>query len=233
VDPTAGTLSTSLLGERTAFVRTHTLLAAVPHVPEIQIYTATDMTPLWRATLAWLGSFGLDAPFWSVPWAGGQALARYVLDNPDVVRGLRIIDFGAGSGLVGIACARAGAASVRSFDIDPLAEAACLLNAEANAVRVDAICRDITGEVLDADVLVAGDVWYERAASARFGPWLADVASRGVRVITGDPCRPYVPQDAVELARYDVPTCADLESSKMRLTRVLEIRDRGFRVPES
>jgi predicted nicotinamide N-methyase len=212
------------LKERKAFVREHTALTAVPFVPELELHTATDLTPLWRATQAWLGSFGLDVPFWCVPWAGGQALARWVLDDPASVRGLRVVDFGSGSGLVAIACARAGAASVRAIDVDPLAEAACLLNAEANGVEVDAICADVVGTAVDADLVLAGDVWYDRAAAARFAPWLTSLARSGVRVVTGDPSRTYVPQGLVELARHDVPTCADLEASTVRSTRVLEIR---------
>ena len=221
---------------RKAFVRTHTLLANVPLVPEIRLYTATDLTPLWRATQAWLGTLAVDrlraleVPFWCVPWAGGQALARWVLDRPETVRGLRVVDFGAGSGLVGIACARAGAASVRAIDVDPLAEAACLLNAEANDVGIDFTCEDVVDGVIDADILLAGDVWYEQAAAARFRPWLAGVVRSGVRVVTGDPCRAYVPDDLVELARLEVPTCADLESSTVRTTRVLELQTNQVRI---
>jgi predicted nicotinamide N-methyase len=211
------------LDERMAFVRAHTVLAAVPFVPEVQLFTATDVTPLWRATQAWLGTFGLDVPFWCVPWAGGQALARWVLDHPEAVRGLRVADFGAGSGLVALACARAGAKSVRAIDVDPLAEAACHLNAEANGLSLDVLCDDLVDQALDADVLLAGDVWYERAAAARFGPWLTTLAASGVRVLTGDPARAYVPLGLHELARYDVPTSADLEATAVRLTRVLEI----------
>jgi predicted nicotinamide N-methyase len=221
--PADGTLATAPLDERTAFVRAHTALVAVPFVPPLRLFTATDLTPLWRATQAWLGRVGLDVPFWCVPWAGGQALARWVLDHPEVVRGRRVVDFGAGSGLVGIACALAGAASVRVIDVDPLAEAACLLNAEANGVSLEVVCADVVGSAVDADVLFAGDVWYERAAAARFAPWLRGVARSGVRVVTGDPCRTYVPDDLVELARFDVPTTLDLESATTRLTRVLEV----------
>lgn len=213
----------SSLDERMAFVREHTVVAEVPFVPEIRLFTATDVTPLWRATQDWLGTFGLDVPFWCVPWAGGQALARWVLDHPEAVRGLRVVDFGAGSGLVALACARAGARTVRAIDVDPLAEAACLLNAEANGVSLDVVCDDIVDSALDADVLLAGDVWYERAAAARFGAWLTTLASSGVRVLTGDPCRAYVPAGLHELARYDVPTSADLESTPVRVTRVLEV----------
>lgn len=192
-------------------------------MPEIRLYTATDVTPLWRATQAWLGTFGLEVPFWCVPWAGGQALARWVLDHQEAVRGKRVIDFGAGSGLVGIACARAGAAWVRAVDIDPLAEAACLLNAEVNGVSLGFLCEDIVDRAVDADVLLAGDVWYERAPAARFAPWLGALVRSGVRVLTGDPSRHYVPPGLVELTRYDVPTCADLESTELRTTRVLEL----------
>jgi predicted nicotinamide N-methyase len=216
-------LSTSLLEHRKAFVREHTALTTVPFVPEVRLHTATDLTPLWRATQEWLGKVGLDVPFWCVPWAGGQALARWVLDHPESVRGLRVVDFGTGSGLVAIACARAGAAAVRAIDVDPIAEAACLLNAEANGVIVDVTCADVVDEPIDADVLFAGDVWYERAAAARFAPWLARVVRSGVRVVTGDPCRAYVPDGLVEIARTEVPTCADLEASTIRITRVLEM----------
>jgi predicted nicotinamide N-methyase len=215
--------------ERSDFIRTHTVIADVPFVPEIRLYMATDVTPLWRATQAWLGTFGLEVPFWCVPWAGGQALARWVLDHPEAVRGRRVIDFGAGSGLVAIACALAGAKSVRAIDVDPLAASASLLNAEANGVVLEATCTDVVGSdarSLDADILFAGDVWYERAPAARFAPWLSSLAASDMRVITGDPCRAYVPPDLHELARYDVPTTADLEATPMRLTRVLEVLTR-------
>ncbi len=210
------------LDARFDFVRIHTALARPSSVPEVVLYTATELTPLWQATLAWLGSFGIDAPFWSVPWAGGQGLARWVLDHPEEVRGKRVVDFGAGSGLVGLACALAGASSVRAIDVDPLSEAACLLNARANGVEIDFTCADIVGSAIDADVLVAGDVWYERAAAARFGPWLRELSRSGVRVLTGDPGRAYVPE-AREIARLSVPTSQDLESTTERRVRVLEI----------
>lgn len=211
------------LEARFDFVRMHTALARPRFVPEVVMYTATELTPLWNATLTWLGSFGLDAPFWSVPWAGGQGLARWVLDHPEEVRGRRVIDFGAGSGLVGLACLHAGAASVHAIDVDPLSEAACLLNARANHVDVAFTCADVVGQPLASDLLLAGDVWYERQASARFGPWLAGLARAGLRVVTGDPGRAYVPADARELARIEVPTTQELESTDVRVTRVLEL----------
>jgi len=228
-------LRESPLDERLAFVRAHTVLERPALVPELVLHTATEVTPLWRATEDWLGAVGIDVPFWAVPWAGGQALARWVLDHPEAVRGRRVVDLGAGSGLVGLACARTGAASVRAIDVDPLAEAACVLNMRENGLVLHVELADVVEPgsaasvdalAASADVLVAGDVWYDRAASARFGPWLAAVARAGVRVLTGDPGRAYAPTsaDAVELARLEVPTTMDLESCTSRTTRVLELR---------
>ena len=144
--------------DRARFIRAQTVLTEVPFVPEIRLHTATDLAPIWRATQARLSDLGVDVPFWCVPWAGGQALARWVLDHPEAVSGLRVVDFGTGSGLVAIACARAGARSVRGIDTDPLAAVACALNAEANEVAVDALCLDVVGHdarTLDADIVLA------------------------------------------------------------------------------
>lgn len=208
--------------ELRGFVRAHTALAAVPLVPEIRLFTATETTSLWRVTAEWLDARAVDVPFWSTPWAGGQALARYVLDRPEALRGLRVVDFGTGSGLVAIAAAHAGAARVRAVDVDPLACAAARLNAEANGVAIDVACDDVADRLdLDVDVVLAGDVWYEPEPAARFAAWLASLAARGVRVLTGDPGRAYVPRAFVEVAAYDVPTSADLESRTLKRTRVL------------
>lgn len=212
---------------RSAFVRENTALEPVPMVRDIQIYTATEIVPLWRASSKWLDAHDLNVPFWCVPWAGGQALARWVLDHPEVVRGLRVIDFGTGSGLVAIAAAKAGAAKVYAVDVDPIAASACALNAEANGVDIEIVCKDLTdeaaGPAIEADVLLAGDVWYELTPSARFARWFRTLALNGVRVYTGDPGRAYVPSGAKELAVYNVPTTMDLESARSRVTRVLEI----------
>ena len=208
---------------RAEFVRSHTVLEPVPMVAEIRLHTATELVPIWRATENWLVERGLGVPFWCVPWAGGQALARYVLEHPETVRGKRVLDFGTGSGLLAIAAAKAGAASVRAVDVDPLAIAACTLNAAANAVVIDALCEDVVDGDPEADVVLAGDVWYELGASARFAKWLRAISERGIRVLTGDPGRHYVPSNARELAVYDVPTSMELESSKSRRSRVLEL----------
>ena len=213
---------------RAAFVREHTELVAVPLVPSIRLYTATELVPLWRATSAWLIDHGVEVPFWCAPWAGGQALARWVLDHPAVVEGRDVLDFGAGSGLVGIAAAKAGARRVRAVDLDPLAIVACALNAEANGVAdiVGAIVLDLVGGAVEESVVLAGDVWYECRPAARFGAWFAELAASGVHVITGDPGRAYVPTGKAvkELARYAVPTTAELESARERSTRILEIQ---------
>lgn len=219
---TSGTFADGPEG-RAAFVRAHTVLEPVPMVRDIRLYTATELVPIWRATESWLEQRGLGVPFWCVPWAGGQALARFVLENPDVVRGKRVLDFGAGSGLIAIAAAKAGAAEVRAVDVDPIAVAACALNAAANDVTIDVVCEDIVDRDPDADVVLAGDVWYELTASARFARWLRSLSGTGTRVLTGDPGRHYVPSNARELAAYEVPTSIELESSTSRRSRVLEI----------
>jgi predicted nicotinamide N-methyase len=205
--------------ERVAFVRSQTILAPAPLVPELVVLTATPVTPLWHATAAWLDDHDAALPFWSVPWAGGQALARWVLDHPESVRGLRVIDFACGGGIVAIAAAKAGAASVRAIDIDPLAEIAATINAEANGVRFAITCEDVVGRDVDADVLLCGDVWYEKEPAERFARWFAELRCR---VITGDPARAYVPPGR-ELARYDVPTPVELEGAPFRTTRVVEL----------
>ena len=208
---------------RAAFVRAHTALEPVPMVTDIRLYTATELLPIWRATEGWLLERGLGVPFWCVPWAGGQALAHWILENPESVRGRRVLDFGTGSGLIAIAAAKAGAAEVRAVDVDPIAVSACILNAAANNVCIDVSCEDIVGGDPEVDVVLAGDVWYELTASARFARWLYMLSDRGVRVITGDPERHYVPANARELAVYDVPTSVELESTPRRRSRVLEI----------
>jgi predicted nicotinamide N-methyase len=209
--------------DEAAFVRAHTALEPVPLVPDIRLHTATAIVPIWYASEAWLRARGVEVPFWSVPWAGGQALARWLLDHPAAVAGRSVVDFGTGSGLVAIAAKRAGASVVRAVDVDPLAIAACALNAAANDVTITATCEDIVERDVAEAILLAGDVWYELGASRRFEPWLRRLAASGVRVITGDPDRHYAPRPARELAVYDVPTSVDLESTPSRLTRVLEL----------
>jgi len=209
--------------ERRAFVLEHTRLACVPLVPELRVYTARAVNPVWFELARWLDDDNAAVPFWCVPWAGGQALARYLLDHPDTVRGAHVLDFACGGGVVAIAAARAGA-RVSAVDIDPLAIVATKLAAEANEVVLEATTRDVVGDALDdVAIVVAGDVWYEREPAARFRRWFDRLARRGITVLTSDAGRGYAPRRTRELAIYDVPTPFDLEAAPVRTTRVLAV----------
>jgi predicted nicotinamide N-methyase len=204
--------------EATAFVRAQTALAATPLLPEIRLHLATEITPLWQATEAELAVSGLPPPYWAFAWVGGQALARHVLDRPELVRGKRVLDFAAGSGVTGIAAALAGAARVEASELDPLALAALALNAAANGVTIAATGDDLTAEApKDWDVVLAGDVCYERPMAERVVPWLRRAAAQGALVLLGDPGRAYLPKEGlVEQARYTVPTTRELEDRDSR-----------------
>ncbi len=203
--------------ERVRFIRSQTQLSSVPLVPEIRVHAATEMTPLWSATQSTLDLHDLEPPFWAFPWAGGQALARFLLDHPEIVRGLTAFDFATGSGLVGIAACRAGARRVLAADIDAFACSAVRLNAEAADVSLEVSSRDWVGDPLDGfDVVLVGDVFYERAAGERFDAWFRALAATGRVVLTGDPGRAYLPAGLEELARYEVPVPFDLESTEAK-----------------
>lgn len=202
---------------REAFVREHTALGSPQMVPEVTLHLASALTPLWTTTQDWLDARGVEPPYWAFAWAGGQALARFVLDTPEIVRGKRVVDFATGSGLVAIAAMKAGARATRAIDTDALACAAVRVNAAANGVEIEAATADVVGELLaDVDVLLAGDVFYEAAPSARFTAWFRAIAARGTVVYAGDPGRAYVPPDLEVVARYEVPTTLDLEGSLSR-----------------
>jgi predicted nicotinamide N-methyase len=208
-----------------AFIRAHTRLLPVPHAPELVLHLADEATPLWQKTEEELGAIGLPPPFWAFAWAGGQALARHILDDPEPVAGRRVLDFAAGSGLVGIAAARAGAARVEASDIDAFALAAIHLNAEANGVVIAAACEDLVGEDRGWDVVLAGDVCYERDMAGRVFAWLRALAERGATVLIGDPGRSYLPSaDLVEVASYEVPTTRELEDAEVKRTAVWRLR---------
>jgi len=208
-----------------AFVLARTAPAPVPLAPELVLLQASDLNELWQAVRGEPSAWQ-DSPYWAFPWAGGQALARYVLDHAEVVRGKRVADFATGSGLVAIAAARAGAADVRALDRDPFAEVAVSLNAALNGVSVDFRAGDALGEDLPGvDVVLAGDVFYERGLAEGALRWFATLAARGVRVLAGDACRTYAPREGVpELAWYDVPTTTAIEADGIRGARVLEFR---------
>ncbi|MGN6515847.1 MAG: class I SAM-dependent methyltransferase [Rhizomicrobium sp.] len=203
------------------FIRANTELLSPPLVPEVRLHLATEIMPLWRKSEEELEAMGVPPPYWAFAWAGGQALARYVLDNPGAVRGRRVLDFGSGSGLVGIAAAMAGAASVLSADIDRYAEAAITLNARANGVAISTTTDDIIGMRGDWDIILIGDMCYERPLAERLLAWLRD---SGAEALLGDPGRSYFPKTDVErLALYSVQVTRDLEDREIRETGVYRL----------
>jgi predicted nicotinamide N-methyase len=209
------------LESRMAFIRANTRAFAVPNLP-IRIYTADELTPLWEATEKDLARHNVSPPFWAFPWAGGQALARYILDHPATVRGKRVLDLASGSGLVGIAAAIAGAAQVSANDIDPMCEAAIAVNAALNDVPI----RYIGGNLLedpppDVDVILAADVFYEQRPAQMFRAFLERAHSAGISVFAGDPGRTYFPRDAFRLAaEYSVETTTEIENHPIQTARV-------------
>ncbi|AWN34641.1 class I SAM-dependent methyltransferase [Methylobacterium radiodurans] len=210
-----------------AFIRAHTALRPVPHAPEIRLHVADEATELWQKTEEELEAIGLPPPFWAFAWAGGQALARYLLDNPDLCAGARVLDFASGSGLCAIAAARAGAVQVLASDLDPFALPAIALNAAANGVaeRVSASAEDLIGSRPEADLVLAADIFYERDLAARVADWLAGLAARGTRVLVGDPGRSYLPRERLDrLASYRVPVTRALEDAEIKESHVWRFR---------
>lgn len=207
------------------FVRRNTEIGSPALVPEIRLHLATEVTPIWQATEDTLAQAGLPPPFWAFAWAGGQAVARYLLDNPAVVAGHEVLDFGSGSGLVAIAAVVAGARAVTASDIDPFAAAAISANAALNQVEIAVT----TVDLLDAPsrfwlVIAAGDVCYERPTAERAIGWLRRRAAEGSLVLLGDPGRAYRPRSGlIERARYPVPTSRELEDRDVRETVVWEV----------
>jgi predicted nicotinamide N-methyase len=207
--------------QATQFILENTELLSPPLVPEVRLHLATEVMPLWRKSEEELEAMGVPPPYWAFAWAGGQALARYVLDNPQTVRGRSVLDFGSGSGLVGIAAMKAGARSVLSADIDKYAAAAIALNAEANSVGVTATTDDLIGNDGDWDVILIGDMCYERPLAERLLAWLRD---NGADSLLGDPGRSYFPKSGVErLALYNVQVTRDLEDREIRETGVYRL----------
>ena len=211
--------------DRRAFILQNTRLLAPPLAPELRLHLADEAVPLWTKTEEELGEIGLPPPFWAFAWAGGQALARHVLDHRALVRGQRVLDFASGSGLVAIAAARAGAASVEACEIDAFACAAVALNAEANGVEVRVREGNILGQDDGWDVVLAGDVSYERDMAEAVTRWLESLARRGAEVLIGDPGRSYLARDRLErIARYQVPVTRELEDSEIKDTGVYRFK---------
>ena len=210
------------LSRESAFVKRQTRRAAPPLVPEILLHLTDEAMDLWQATEADLGRTGLPPPFWAFAWAGGQALARHVLDHPEIVRGARVLDFAAGSGIVAIAAGLAGARQVVAAEIDPYARAAILINATDNGVTIEAPDIDYLDRGAHGfDVVLAGDVFYERPMAARVEPFLRAAQDAGAAVLFGDPGRAYLPVAGIEpLAVYDVPVPRAIEDRDIRTTRI-------------
>jgi predicted nicotinamide N-methyase len=204
--------------DRTAFILANTAILAPPLVPEVELHLATEAVPLWQKTEEELGEIGLPPPFWAFAWAGGQALARYVLDNPQTVRGLRVLDLASGSGLVAIAAMKAGAAHVLAADIDDFAAAAMTLNAAHNHVALSVTTNDLLGNPPpDCDVILVGDLFYEQTIAARLLEWLVAARAKGTSILIGDPSRSYLPKARLaQLATYSVPVTRDLEDAEIK-----------------
>ena len=210
-----------MIPDPVAFIRSETRLCPVPHAPEISLHVADEATELWQKTEEELGEIGLPPPFWAFAWAGGQALARYILDHPETVRGRRVLDFASGSGLVAIAAMKAGAADVTACDIDSFAVAAMDVNAKANGVSISPLQADIVGQDQGWDTVLAGDICYERDLADRVVAWLFGLSRRGATVLIGDPGRSYLPKDRLEnLAAYEVPVTRTLEDSDIKRSSV-------------
>ncbi|WP_340645179.1 methyltransferase [Phenylobacterium sp.] len=207
---------------RRAFILENTRLQAPPHTPELELHLADEITPIWKMTEEALAEIGLPPPFWAFAWAGGQALARYILDNPEVVAGKRVVDFASGSGIVGIAAMQAGAAHVLAADIDGFCGAALSLNVMANGVRVDFTDTNLLDAPAPAaDVILAGDICYEKPMADAVMAWLSAARARGTTVLIGDPGRSYFPRSGLtKLAEYQVATTRELEDQEVKKTSV-------------
>jgi predicted nicotinamide N-methyase len=204
-----------------AFIAAQTRIVHPPLVPEIKLHLATEITPIWEATEADLARMNLPPPYWAFAWPGGQALTRFLLDQPDWVKGKRVLDFAAGSGLSAIGAAMAGAARVEAAEIDDFASAAIALNARTNNVAIHLVNEDLIGAEPRWEIVLAGDVCYEKPMADRVIAWFRALAGRGVAILMGDPGRAYLPRNGlVELARYQVPTTLELEDRQMRETIV-------------
>jgi predicted nicotinamide N-methyase len=210
--------------DRAAFIRANTRLLAPRLVPEIQLYQADALVPLWRATEPELEVLGLPPPYWAFAWAGGQALARYILDHPETVAGKCVLDFGSGSGMAAIAAAKAGAAHVIAAEIDAFGRVAIALNAAANGVTLDIADADLVGRIDPAwRVVIAGDVCYEEPMAGRVEAWLKSLARQAL-VLMGDPERTYFPASGLDmLARYAVETTIEIEDSDLRNAAVWRV----------
>jgi predicted nicotinamide N-methyase len=207
-----------------AFIRENTVVEAPRLVPEIRLHLVHEITPIWEATEKEMNEADLAPPYWAFAWAGGQALARYILDNPETVARRRVLDFAAGGGIAGIAAHLSGAARVEAADIDPFAAAAVSLNAGINGVSVEITTRDLIDAEPAWDVVLAGDICYEGPTAARAEAWFRRLAGAGVRVYIGDPGRTYLPREGLEkITAYAVRTTREIEDTDLRNACVWQV----------
>ena len=207
------------------FIQAHTVLTHTPLVPEVMLHLATEITPIWQASEAWLQQANVEPPFWAFAWPGGQALARHILDYPKTVRGRRVLDFAAGCGIAAIACAMAGATKAEAAEIDPMAITATLANAHANKVTIQVLAEDVVGHPCRWDLILCGDVCYEAPMTKHIMPWLRQMATI-CEVWIADPGRAYLPTDGLALlGEYAVPTSLELEDRVIRNTRLYHMTE--------
>jgi predicted nicotinamide N-methyase len=212
------------MSEPARFITSNTAPIAPPLVPEIRLHLATEVVPLWRKTEEELEAIGVPPPYWAFAWAGGQALARFILDHPAWVRDRRVLDFGAGSGIVGLAAARAGARDVLCADVDRFALVAMGLNAALNNVQLRTTAEDMIGQTTPFELILVGDMCYERPLTDRLLAWLYQQLGAGTEVLLGDPGRSYFPRQSVaKLASYQVQTTRELEDREIRDTGVYRL----------
>jgi predicted nicotinamide N-methyase len=211
-----------LIADRARFIRANTSVLAPPLVPEVKLHLAHEAVPLWQKTEEELGEMGLPPPFWAFAWAGGQALARHVLDHAELVRGKRVTDLASGSGLVGLAAMKAGADSVLAADIDQFSLEAIRLNAALNGLAVEVTGEDLLAALAPAcDVILVGDLFYEKDLAARVLSWLMAAEERGIAALIGDPGRSYLPRERLtKLGEYRVEVTRDLEDAEIKMTSV-------------
>lgn len=214
-----------MISDIPGFIRAETRVLRPPHVPEVRLYLADDAVSLWQLTEEQLGELGLPPPFWAFAWAGGQALARYILDHPETVAGKSVLDVASGSGLVAIAAMKAGARSAVAADLDAFAFEAAKLNAALNDVVIEPRLGDALAGDPQEDIILVGDLFYDRDIAARLYAWLSDLQQRGRGVLIGDPGRTYLPKDKLEcVAAYEVPVSRALEDAEIKNAAVWRIR---------
>jgi predicted nicotinamide N-methyase len=214
-----------LIADIPAFIAANTRILAPSHVPELKLHLADDAVSLWQLTEEQLGELGLPPPFWAFAWAGGQALARYLLDHPGIVADNTVLDMASGSGLVAIAAMKAGAASALAADIDAFATHATALNAALNDVQLTTTTADLIGARVDAEIILVGDLFYDRDLARRVLAWLETCEAQGKTVLIGDPGRTYLPRDRlVQIAAYDIPVTRALEDSELKRAAVWRLK---------